>query len=290
MSPSRTRVAHDSLTSPPTHPSFPARSADAKMSGGMWVFYPSADRWNRVHAMLSKPIPGTADTAWLFGDMQVVLHLYGIIDAKVSDYKEWPFSRDLAQGTVHGLRVLPVYVNMSDDTMEVELLSGGRRGKFLPPAGLRDKYLASAKDAAASMEDGALDAAGLRWHMFDPRYDGLVGNCECLAERDLGPAYFTVHFTCLPVTPPVHKPGHYTNEAEFLDHVRTRTKGCMRFYLLKWYDSYARAVGSRLPPPYYEGPTVRIDDSEADAICDRNRQEAFDIAVEEERKRNAGLA
>ncbi len=140
-------------------------------------------------------------------------------------------------------------------------------------------------------EAAAAEAAGKTvWHMLDPRYDGLVGNCECVPERDLGTAYFSVHFTCLPVTPPVHKPGRYTNEDEFLTHVRTRMLGCMRYYFLRWYDAYARAMGERLPHPYYEGPEVKIVDAEADGEVQRNRKVAYDQAVEAERKRNAARA
>lgn len=222
--------------------------------------------------------------------MQVVLYAFGRIEKATSDYREWPMSRDLRQGMVPGVRVLPGYVNMTDPELSNELLSGGRRGAQLPPPGLLPAEQPAAQAAAEALAGGKGDAEGAAWHMLDPRYDGLVGNCECLPERDLGPAYFSVHFTCLPVTPPVHKPGRYENEAEFLDHVRTRMKGCMRFYFLKWYDSYVRAMdGARFGQPYYEGPTVRIHDPEADALCDKNRKDAFDAAVAEERRRN-GLA
>jgi hypothetical protein len=265
-------------------------SADAKMSGGMWVFHPTPARWAAVLDMLNKPVPGTQGDAWLFGDMQVVLHAYGRVEKPASDFKEWPFSRDLKQGIVPGVRILPVYTNVSDETLKLELLSGGRRGKELPEPGLRSPYKEAGAAAAKSWEEGSDFAEGTGWHMLDPRYDGLVGDCECQADRDLGPAYFTVHFTCLPVTPPLEKPGRYESESHFLMQVRTRGKGCMRFYYLKWYDAFTRALGQRLPPPLYEGPPVRVHDPVADAICDKGRQDAFDKAVEEERLRNAGLA
>ena len=86
--------------------------------------------------------------------------------------------------------------------------------------------------------------------------------------------------------PPVHKPGRYENEDEFLSHVQTRMKGCMRYYFLRWYDFYARGVGSRLPEPFFDGE-VAINDPAADAVCDANRQEAFDLAVAAEKARNA---
>lgn len=252
----------------------------------MWVFHPTAGRWVAIQDMLNKPIPGSQSDAWLFGDMQVVLHAYGLVEKPTSEYKEWPFSRDLKQGMVPGVRVLPVFTNMTDDILKQELLSGGRRGKELPPPGILAQHRETATAAAKAWEEGADMPAGTSWFMLDPRYDGLVGDCECQAERDLGAAFFSVHFTCLPVTPPLEKPGRYETEAEFLESVRTRGKGCMRFYYLKWYDAFTRALGARLPPPLYDGPPVRVHDPVADGICDQLRQEAYDKAVAEERKRN----
>ena len=251
------------------------RNADAKMSGGLWVFTPSRAYTERIADMISKPVPGTANDGWNFGDMQVVLYLFGKITDK-SPHKEWPFSRDVRQGTVPGIRVLPAYRDMTDERMAVELLQGGRRGKELTESGVQPEDLREAMAAGEPV-----------WHMLDPRYDGLVGNCETVPERDLAEHYFSVHFTCLPVVPPVHKPGRYENEDEFLRHVRTRMKGCMRYYFMRWYDCFARGVGARLPEPHYEGPEVALVDAEADAEVDRNRQEAYDAAVADEKRRNA---
>lgn len=184
------------------------RNADAKMSGGLWVFTPSQRLMDTVTDMISKPVPGSNNEGWMFGDMQVVQYLFGRIDAEISGRKEWPFSRDLRQGalllmscrsddvavagagvarplvclllrkcrasvatllpfpahytrilthsrtirTLHtfmyactalnapagsvpGLRILPVYVNITDEDMERELLQGGRRGPSLPDPG-----------------------------------------------------------------------------------------------------------------------------------------------------------
>jgi hypothetical protein len=250
------------------------RNADAKMSGGLWVFSPSAFYVESIARMLNAPVPGTANDGWLFGDMQVVLHLFGKVTDK-SPAREWPFSRDMRQGAVPGLRALPAFALQSDEELARELLQGGRRGKELLDPGVQPLEL-----AAAAAEGRPV------WNMLDPRYDGLVGNCENVPERDLAERYFSVHFTCLPVVPPVHKPGRYENEEEFLAHVRSRMKGCMRFYFMRWYDAYARGVQARLPEPHYEGPEVRFADPEADREVDANRQEAYDLAVAEEKKRN----
>ena len=72
-----------------------------------------------------------------------------------------------------------------------------------------------------------------------------------------------------------------------MQHVRSRMKGCMRFYFMRWYDAFARGVQGRLPEPHYEGREVRFVDPEADAEVDANRKEAYDLAVAEEKRRNA---
>jgi hypothetical protein len=254
------------------------RNADAKMSGGLWVFTPSQAYVEKISNLINGPVPGTENDGWTFGDMQVVLYLFGKITEK-SPYREWPFSRDMRQGTVPGLRSLPAYADMTDDAIAVELLQGGRRGKELTEPGVQPNDLAEAQAAGDVV-----------WHMLDPRYDGLIGNCENLPERDLGEHYYSGHFTCLPVVPPVHKPGRYENEEEFMSHVRTRMKGCMRYYFLRWYDCFSRAVQARLPEPLYDGPEVSIVDAEADLEVDANRKEAFDIAVAEEKRRNEANA
>ena len=194
-----------------------------------------------------------------------------------SGWREWPFSRDMRQGMVPGLRILPAFVNLTDYVLEIEMTQNGRRNRGLPPEGV----------LSFEAEEAAREGKPV-WHMLDPRYDGLVGNCECVPERDLGAQYFTVHFTCLPVTPPVHKPGRYENEEEFLTHVRTRMFSCLRYFYLRWYDAFARGMESRLAEPYYTGPEIRVVDAEADRETARNRQMAFEEAVAEEKKRHGG--
>ena len=246
------------------------------MSGGLWVFTPSQSYLTQFMDLISKPVPGTSNGPWGFGDMQVVLHMFGKVTEK-SPWREWPFSRDMRQGMVPGLRVLPAFQNLTDYVLEVELTQNGRRNRGLPPESVLE-----------SEEKEALAEGKTVWHMLDPRYDGLVGNCECVPERDLGSQYFSVHFTCLPVTPPVHKPGRYENEQEFLSHVRTRMFSCLRYFYLRWYDAFARGMESRLAEPYYDGPEIRVVDAEADRETARNRQSAFEEAVAEEKRRQAG--
>ena len=202
--------------------------------------------------------------------------MFGKITEK-SGWREWPFSRDMRQGTVPGIRVLPAFVNMTDWDLEIEMTQNGRRNRGMPPEGVLSFELAEAQEKGKPV-----------WHMLDPRYDGLTGNCECVPERDLGAGYFTVHFTCLPVTPPIHKPGRYESEEEFLTHVRTRMFSCLRYFYLRWYDAFARGMESRLAEPYYSGPEIRVEDPEADRETARNRQQAFEEAVAEEKRRSGG--
>ena len=111
------------------------RNADAKMSGGWWVFVPSAKRLQDAIDLISKPVPGTANDPWSFGDMQVVLHMMGKTTEQ-SGWREWPFSRDMRQGMVPGLRILPAFQNLTDYVLEIEMTQNGRRNRGLPPEGV----------------------------------------------------------------------------------------------------------------------------------------------------------
>jgi hypothetical protein len=45
----------------------------------------------------------------------------------------------------------------------------------------------------------------------------------------------------------------------------TKAHRCLRYYYLRWYEVYQRGMGSRLPPPYYNGTIeVAIESKEAD--------------------------
>ena len=49
------------------------------------------------------------------------------------------------------------------------------------------------------------------------RYEAIAGNCGDWGEaRDLGPDFFSVHFTCMPVTEHIamKKPNDYKSENE----------------------------------------------------------------------------
>ena len=76
----------------------------------------------------------------------------------------------------------------------------------LPPEGLWPEALAKAK-----AENKAI------WIPLDVRYEAIAGNCaEFGQQRDLGPDFFSVHFTCMPVTTNanMHKPNDYKSEHE----------------------------------------------------------------------------
>ena len=176
-----------------------------------------------------------------------MVHMFGKITEK-SGWREWPFSRDMRQGTVPGIRILPAFKDLTDWTLEMEMTQNGRRNRGMPPEGVLSYELAEAQAAGKPV-----------WNMLDPRYDGLVGNCDCVAERNLGAAYFSVHFTCTPTTPVVHKPGRYDNDLEFLTHVKDLMPPCMRFFYLKWYDAYKRAMQGKLPEPHFAGGEVTVD-------------------------------
>ena len=92
------------------------------------------------------------------------------------------------------------------------------------------------------------------WRLLDARFDGLVGNCECMGDRDMPDIAFTVHFSCMAV---FSKPGHFSSDRDFQTVVFNRGKSCTRFYYMHWYNAYRSMMGP-LPEPLYEGPPVPI--------------------------------
>ncbi len=92
------------------------------------------------------------------------------------------------------------------------------------------------------------------WRLLDARYDGLVGNCECMADRDMPDIGYTVHFSCMAV---FSKPGHFHTDHDLQSTVYNRGKSCTRFYYMMWYRAYQSVMGL-YPPPYYTGPPVPI--------------------------------
>jgi hypothetical protein len=125
---------------------------------------------NSILDLLTKPVPGTKDEGWMFGDMQVgahatsqqqtsmcttcrsipmtlrkrfvcmqvVLYLYSNITEQ-SAYTVWPRSRDNRQGLIPGLRYLPFYKNLTHEDY-VDAVTHNRAGDGVPPTGLLPQY------------------------------------------------------------------------------------------------------------------------------------------------------
>ncbi len=92
--------------------------------------------------------------------------------------EQWPFTRDLRQGALPGLKYIKQYRDISSGDYN-SLVSFPTSG--LPaPEGLLPMHA---------------NKRGI-WHILDTRFDSLVGNCECLGHRDMYDMAFSVHFSC----------------------------------------------------------------------------------------------
>jgi hypothetical protein len=93
-------------------------------------------------------------------------------------FESWPFTRDLRQGVLPGLKYIKQYRDISDGDYN-SLVSFPTSG--LPaPEGLLPMHA---------------NKRGI-WHILDSRFDSLVGNCECMGHRDMADIATTVHFSC----------------------------------------------------------------------------------------------
>ena len=77
--------------------------ARGKLGGGMWVFEPSAARWNYTMELIKQPCPDSELGTWVHADMDVVNYMFCDIREGES-FEQWPFTRDLRQGHVPGLK------------------------------------------------------------------------------------------------------------------------------------------------------------------------------------------
>ncbi len=89
------------------------RSARGKLGGGMWVFEPSMARWNYTMALINSPCPDSELGTWVHADMDVVNYMFCDIRERES-FETWPFTRDLRQGVLPGLRYIPQYRDISE--------------------------------------------------------------------------------------------------------------------------------------------------------------------------------
>lgn len=158
----------------------------------MWVFEPSEARWNYTMALINSPCPDSELGTWVHADMDVVNYMFCDIRERES-FETWPFTRDLRQGVLPGLRYIPQYRDISE-TDYMRLTSFPTSG-LAAPEGLLPQHA---------------NKRGI-WHVLDTRFDGLVGNCECLPDRDMPDMAFTVHFSCMAV---FSKPGHFGSDYE----------------------------------------------------------------------------
>jgi hypothetical protein len=108
-------------------------------------------------------------------------------------FEGWPFTRDLRQGVVPGIKYIPQYRDIGET--DYNRLVGFPTSGLPAPEGLLPQHA---------------NKRGI-WHLLDTRFDGLVGNCECLPDRDMQDMAYSVHFSCMAV---FSKPGHFSNDLE----------------------------------------------------------------------------
>ena len=209
--------------------------ARGKLGGGLWVFEPSAARWNYTQEMILSPCPDSDYGTWVHADMDVVNYMFCDIREGES-FEGWPFTRDLRQGVLPGIRSIPQYNDISEGDYN--------RLVAFPTSGL---------PAPEGLLPQHANKRGI-WHILPTVFDGLVGNCECLDNRDMLEAATTVHFSCMQV---FSKPGHFHTDWDFQNAVYHRGKSCSRWYYMRWYDYYRRGMGGvGFPEPLWDGPPV----------------------------------
>jgi len=168
--------------------------------------------------------------------MDVVNYMFCDIRERES-FETWPFTRDLRQGVLPGLRYIPQYRDIGEN--DYNRLTAFPTSGLPAPEGLLPQHANVSAERGAlamlllsafwvltlflslarallpllarpSLPFSALQKRGI-WHILDTRFDGLVGNCECLDNRDMPDMAFTVHFSCMAV---FSKPGHFSSDFE----------------------------------------------------------------------------
>ena len=247
--------------------------ARGKLGGGMWVFEPSHARWNYTQALINTPCPDADMGTWIHADMDVVNYMFCDIREGES-FEGWPFTRDLRQGALPGLRHIPQYRDISEG--DYNRLVGFPTSGLPAPEGLLPQHA---------------NKRGV-WHILPTLFDGLVGNCECLNDRDMWDVASSVHFSCMNV---YSKPGHFATDWDFHNAVYHRGKSCSRWYYMKWYSYFKKGMGGvGFREPLWDGPPVPLwnkthDDRVEAWREERARKEAAEQALlEAEELKKAG--
>jgi hypothetical protein len=240
------------------------------MSGGFWVVEPALGWGLKLWHMMSEGKPlyhrngtlmvhaanGSVVTdEWYLSDLDLVRAAFGLWEHDLSAEPVWPMVHDKRHGYVPGLRLLPKYAGWDDDKFGASVMN--RYGAVQRHEGF---------DAASPLWDGVTPV----FRALDVRYDQCVGHCECLPDRDLRDAYFSVHFSCIPEI--IHKASWYETEAHFYEDMYELAGSCTRYYYLEWFYRLLVAAGARLEPPYWAGPPVPIWNVTHDARIEANRE------------------
>lgn len=151
---------------------------------------------------------------------------------------------------------IPKYARMPDDEYKETVLREGYTQEPIAEGwagpGPRPATMMTAK--------GTFGIDAPTWRPLDLRYDHYVGQCECIADRELPDGmYFTAHYSCLHF---MEKPQVYTSEHALMAELTVNAHACTRRYFQIYLDAFTRAHG-RLPEPHWKGRAVPAFDDAA---------------------------
>lgn len=279
-------------------------TAAAHPSGGLWVIQPSRSLWARTWHLMAHGMPmydragapllradgSPRRSTWYRSDMDIAIALFTDPLSRRgggSGSPRWPQLDDSRHGKATGLHLLP-------ESRQRKARSRGSehsiQSAFQPPRGwnVRASFVYYHEGVVRQLHaiggiytnilfhsstphnyprhstPTRLQASEPVWRALDIRYDQCVGNCECLPGRDLRDDYVTVHFSCIQHN--LHKPGHFSNERDFMDNLYYRATSCTRDYYLRFYLPALQRGGYRLGAPRWTGPRVPLVNKTHDSL------------------------
>ena len=252
-----------------------------KMGGGLFVFEPSKELYERVLRKSFQPAPEHPSGFWREGDQRILASAVGLPFARAGHFIEtWPWLRDYRQGLAPGFSLLPHHRGRPRAEIEADIrhsvaqrfpahIFGDGADRFNFTEGPLPRSLWP--PCAASLDADDSEEAPI-WHPLDARYDIVVGSCECLSHHDLAGrieqdsvgVQMSAHYSCLKV----EKPGAFDSERALMELVHDKLPSCMRWYYLRWHDAFARAMGGPLSPRW-AGPPVPSINTTHDTLIQR---------------------
>ena len=252
------------------------RQAQPRPSGGFWVLQPSAPRMRQIEVLVDGADPLVPlnlemgpEEHWHFGDMSVVTVLFLEV-RKVPPYYNMPEAMD-ARVEHHDIAHWYTKGGIASRVARWEaaksngsLLLGSAADLATFPSKLEHRgdfeFVVSNKNPnlgdKIAFDIGHPEIAGRRWHMLNESYDVLAVECQCMPERELGPALkYSLHFSCLPT--PVEKPGVYSTRRaleQALAHPPAEMQPCLVDIYRAWLRAYDK--GMQAPARTHTGSSM----------------------------------